>query len=359
MATPLDRTVTDLLRALERGEVESARAILDGQVDFGGLVTLVEKHRLAGYLYALVKDGDLAPLLQRKGFADLHAGYVKQCARAERNVRLAGEMSRRFEQAAIPYLTLKGLYQAQRFYGDIRNRFMWDLDILVRPPDLPAVIEQVQNIGLNACSALNFDARRGFWGIHAVEFRGEPGKVDIHVALRNLPGVHLDYRDVWGNAQTFEVEGLILPTLSDEHTLLTATLGMGADIQRGKSNLRKIWDMYLMLEALDSSQDWEVFFSRREEEGSLKLVMNVFSFVGYLLGVMQDWPGLATAMNRKRDMLLIRDQDDARTVFTRRPGHFGNRVFYSRILDVSPIKYWSHWLVTSPARYLHYQGTGK
>ena len=139
--------------------------------------------------------------------------------------------------------------------------------------------------------------------------------MDLHFAPRVLAGIHFDGDAMWKGAMEFELSGLTLPTLGDEDTLLVAAVGVGTDIQRGALNLRKVWDIYMMLKALDSSADWPAFLDRCEAEGSLKLVINVFAFVGNLLGTMDDWPRLGAAMADKDQLVLITSESEARTVF--------------------------------------------
>ncbi len=356
VSLPPVRMLTDLMRCLMRGDTAAARNILDkmaGQMD--GLVALLQSNRLAGYFYVLIKDTPILSRFPSETVTALEDQYHRQAQSSQRNLRLIAAIRQRFDDAELPFLTLKGLYQSQRFFGDINHRFMWDLDILVHPGDLDAAIAEVQKVGLALRSAELVDVRKGLWGIHAVEMRGEAGKVDIHIALRNLPGMQFDYDTIWRNSHSFDVHGINLPTICDADTLLMATLGVATDIQRGAHNLRKIWDIYILLLQLDPLTDWDTFFSHREQEGSLKMILNVFSFVVQLLDVSADCPQLATSMSRRKSLLLITSEAQAVAVFERRRKHLANRILFSRLLPVLAVRYWAQWLLLTPLRFLYYR----
>ncbi len=356
VSLPPVRMLTDLMRCLMRGDTAAARDILEKLADqMDGLVALLLNNRLAGYFYVLIKDSPILSAFASETILALEDQYHRQAQSSQRNLRLIAAMQQRFIDAALPFLTLKGLYQSQRFFGDISHRFMWDLDILVHPGDLDAAIAEVQKVGLALRSAELVDVREGRWGIHAVEMRGDSGKVDIHVALRNLPGLQFDYDSIWRNSHFFSVHGINLPTICDEDTLLMATLGVGTDIQRGGHNLRKIWDIYILLLQLDPLTDWEAFLSHRGKEGSLKMVLNVFSLVLQLLDVSDDCPRLALSMTTRQSLLLITNEAQAMAIFERRRKHLANRILFSRLLPVPAVSYWSQWLVLTPLRFFYYR----
>lgn len=355
-ALPPHRVLTDLMRLLESQEVEAARRLLEAHHSVAGeLAQLLRENRLGGYFHTLVRETHLADLFPRRGYLGLEEQYLDQVERNRRIKRLLGGIAGRFEELAIPFLTMKGLYLSQRFFGDVNRRFMWDLDLLVRSADLEASLAAIRSLGLEPSSGMPLGISRRLWGVHAVELRGEGGKLDLHFAPRVLAGIHFDGDAMWKGAMEFELSGLTLPTLGDEDTLLVAAVGVGTDIQRGALNLRKVWDIYMMLKALDSSADWPAFLDRREAEGSLKLVINVFAFVGNLLGTMDDWPRLGAAMADKDQLVLITSESEARTVFARERGEFANRLLFSRLLPVSPASYWSRWLLTVPLRRIFYR----
>jgi Uncharacterised nucleotidyltransferase len=160
---------------------------------------------------------------------------------------------------------------------------------------------------------------------------------------------------IWSRSQKFTVGTANFATLSDTDHLLTAAVGLAADVQTSHHNLRKIWDLYMMLRLLDADTDWDAFMAERQAEGSLKLVLNMFMFCLLLLGAEADCPRLNQTIAAHRRLLLITSERQAAAIFGRGRQHLANRVLFSRLLPVSPPWYWSRWLLTLPVRLRHYR----
>lgn len=358
---PIHRLLTDLMRALLRGDIDSARAIFVSR-DFSleKALGLLKKNGLAGYFYVLCGHTGLADLIPAAQMEELAARYEAQDERNRHNVVLLSEVKGKLDDAAIPFLSLKGLYLAERFFGGVDRRFMWDLDILVHPEDFERAITAVAEIGLLPSSEARFDPTNSLWGIHAVQVRGtihgNPGYVDIHHAIRSLPRVQFDHDALWRNSIEFQLGDSGFPTLCDIDTLLISAIGLGTDIQTSHHNLRKIWDVYIMLNDLDSTVDWTLFFARCERQGCLKLVLNVFAFVLLLLEAKPDCPRIGRAMAcTDPGLLCISNEKQADRVFARNRQNIFNRILFSRLLPVSPLHYWLDWMFTLPVRMWHYR----
>lgn len=355
---PSYQVISSVLRTLEANDTAGARAMLTrADLDLADIRAHLEKSRLSGYFYILVSEMGLTDMLQPDMLEQLAAAHRRQVGKNQAHLALLTQLQQGLEAASVPFVTLKGLYLAQRFFGDMSRRFMSDIDILVRPRDLETALHVAAQMGLHPTSRLDVDARNPLWGIHAVEVQGEAGALDIHHAIRKLPGIEFDYTRIWRHTREFSVDGISLVTLDDFDTLLVAAIGLGADLQNSHHNLRKIWDIYTILRQLDETADWDAFFQLRVQEGCLKLIANVFAFCLNLVGTQQDCPRLRQAMAAYRPLLLIHDAHQAERVFTRARQNLANRLLFSRLLPISPLGYWLRWLATLPVRVWHYRRT--
>ncbi|MEM1112440.1 MAG: nucleotidyltransferase family protein [Pseudomonadota bacterium] len=344
-----------LLHELHAGRTESTAALLKGgECDSAELCAFLAKSKLAGYVYALIRDTPLLEYFKAGEVQRLADSYAHQVARCEKSLALHSALRKSLDEASIRFLTLKGLYLGQRFYGDVQLRFMWDVDILVQATELQATLDAVGTLGLQLPPQAGFDPRNTFWSIHAVEVRGEAGKLDIHYTIRNIPGLRFDIESMWSHAQTFEVGGCTLQTLSDSDTLLVAAVGLGADLQTSHHSLRKIWDLYMILRTLDGAMDWRAYFRERENEQSLRLVVNVFAFCLHLLGAEKECPRLWDAMAQYAAVIKIHGQAEAERIFLRPRQSLANRLLYARLLPISSLQYWLRWCITLPVRVWHY-----
>jgi hypothetical protein len=350
------RVAIDLIRSLISNDIDTARAIVVNQNnDLNGLCPSLVRWRMAGYLYVLIRNASLTRSVPPQVLRVLEDSYGMQVRRSGANVKLLEEVQQNLAAASVSFLTLKGLYLAQRFFGDVRNRFMWDVDILVRHRDLATTISVIEDMGLKLPSGYKFDPENRFWGIHAIEARGEAGKIDIHHAIRTLPNISFDQDSLWNHGQEFTIGEAKFRTVSDEDTLLTATIGLATDLQSGHHRIRKIFDVYMMLREMDSSTDWERFLARREKDGSLVLILNMFSFCMLLLKAGRDSPNLQAVMTNYNQLLLITGEQQADRIYIRGRQHIANRILFSRLLPVSPWRYWMNWLISLPARSWHFR----
>jgi hypothetical protein len=344
-----------LLRLLLAGETASASALLAASDNADALCSLLVQSRLAGYFHMTASGLPLESLLPAAGLAELEAAAAQQLARASRCRALLATVGQQLSAAGIPFLTLKGLYLAQRFFGASDRRFMWDVDILVQPEDLDGAVRALAGAGLYPPGGTQLDPRNRVWGIHAVEVRGDAGAVDVHHAIRRLPGIEFDHTRIWANAQEFTIAGASYRTLSDLDTLLVLAVGLGADIQTGHHNLRKLWDLYMVLRGLDQDTDWETFLAQRREEGSLMLVANVMAVCLLVLDARSDCPRLVRALARQQVRLLVSTKEQALAVYDRPRQHLANRILFARLLPVSVARYGAGWFLTLPARLWHYR----
>ena len=353
---PPHRLAIKLMRSLVLDDLVTARNLLeDDRNDISLLSKALARRRLAGYLHTLISDAGLSGSVPRQASETLADNYRSQVAQCEASLRLLKAVQTEMAAAAVPFLTMKGFYLAQRFLGDFRRRFMWDIDILVRLQDLDNTIAALAKTGLRLQSGKGFRYTRNFWGIHAVEVVGEAGKIDVHHAIRTLPKIQLDHDRIWRTAQEFTLTGTRFATLSEEDTLFTAAIGLSTDIQNSHHRLRKIWDIYMMLRTMDQTADWDSFFVRCQEDGSLKLVINAISFCILLIDATEDFPELNKAMTRHRESVIVIDRLEAETIYLRGRQHLANRLLFSRLLPTSPLHYWFNWLTSLPVRSWHFR----
>jgi len=108
--------------------------------DWDTVRAAAETHDLGALVYVRVKQHNvtLPPVVGDV----LRASYVAGAARNMRLFDALGTILRSCETAGTPVIPLKGACLAERIYGDIALRPMADLDLLVKPADLPSAIER-------------------------------------------------------------------------------------------------------------------------------------------------------------------------------------------------------------------------
>mgnify|MGYP001823553798 FL=1 len=344
------------MKSLVLDEQDVARSLLENRADeISALCTDLARWRLAGYTYQLIDQAGLSDAVLPTALDLLARNFELNVDRSNRCAKLLNRINRELTAASVPFLAFKGIYLAQRFFGGAANRYMWDIDILVRQEHMPDAIAALSGAGLQPSPGISFDGGNRLWGIHAVEVRGEAGKVDVHQSIRGIPGMQFDQDTFWRRARAFDLNGVSYLSLDDQDTLLVTTLGLGADLQNSHHRLRKIWDIYIMLLAMDDETDWNFFFSEREKEGSLKLVVNMLSFCLKLIVRTGKMVKHNADLANHSELLMISDKQRAEAVFFRPKQHLANRLMFSRLLPVSPAFYFANWLISLPVRSWHFR----
>jgi hypothetical protein len=156
------RSVVTPLRELTRAYVRAEAPAWPPEVPAAAWLDAARRARLTPLL-----DGLLAPCL---GPADdvlaagLRRDLYRSAARRLELGELAGALLGDLAAAGIPVIALKGAVLGERLYPDPAHRPMDDVDLLVRPADVPEVLARARRLGLARVAdrhSLAFDLRFG------------------------------------------------------------------------------------------------------------------------------------------------------------------------------------------------------
>lgn len=352
----VDPAMTALLRCLHQGDKPSSRAIIDSNLaSFHELTEALERHELAGYCHALLRDDAMADCLPANDRARLKSAYERQQKRNQLLLTLLSELRERLDDAGVTFLVMKGFLQSVRYAGGIDRRFMWDQDIIIRPDDLEKTIEVTEDMGLHAMSGGEAGTAQLLRHLHAVERVDVKRKVDIHWVFRNRRGGRKSYAQVAQRAQTVRIGDSDYQAISDMDSLTLATLGLADDIEHNRIKLRKVWDIYLILHHIDATADWDAWFLELEADGSLSTAVNVLSFCLLILNAGEDVPNARHALQTHQDLLFVNSEAEAHSIMAREGWNPANRILISRTQPDSAFRYWASWLAGLPARKWHYR----
>ncbi len=165
------------------------------------------QHGLAPLLYKNVPDLRLA--LEERFQQDL-----------KRSLLLSSELCRLLD-ALPPALAFKGPVLAQRLYGDVAAREYCDLDVLIRPSDLPLAISRLRELGY---SGAGFDP----WQLQShirngCEYPMSDARVHLELHWRFAPrqfGADFDVERLFARSTNVRVGDRDIPALSPEDDFL-------------------------------------------------------------------------------------------------------------------------------------------
>lgn len=337
------RTSIRAIRALADGK-EAFWSALETAPDFDAdaFARFVLRGKLVPWVAPALEDDRARRLLP----ADLLGEVASQWEACRRRNAALVEASKRARgalvEAAIECLFLKGLYFGQRFYGDIDRRHQFDVDVLVRPGEFEAALGALARTGFDVETDLESgtpmsERLRVIRGPlrsrtpHAVEVRLGEAKLDLHWCLRARSVSRMEEGTLWSAREEFTLEGSSFETLSDDHALMFLLLSLCTDVKRGASRTKSFLDLYLLLRELEPQLEWEAFFARRAQEGLLGVCVNVLALFLVLWGCGPEFPGLVSALERRRRQIELADEAEALALVERPRGNRENRIWRRRI----------------------------
>ncbi len=315
------------------------------------LCGFLKEAKLSGYFYTLIRDTSIIDQLTQQQHEVIHNRWLRQSDLNSAYLAMLIELQNRLTSEGVDMLILKGLAIATRFAGGMDRRFMWDTDILVRPEQMQTTIDVAKNMGFAELDSHLSTAILDFFDFHAVEIHRQQLSIDIHWSIRSQHGYRFDYRRIQADAQSIMIGGHPFRTLADQDALTFALIEIASDLERSHFKMRALWDVYLMLKAMDSVVDWPLFFQQRKQQRLLSIVINIFELCLLVLDCRVEFPALSQALTAHQALLLIDDRANALEIISRPPQNFKNRCWYARLQPMPQPLYWLWWLSTAPLRF--------
>lgn len=251
----------------------------------------LRRHQLIGIVLDTLSRAGLTARLPPDLFAALDAQRPRQRVAPAAFLAVFGELRERLAARGGSVLLLKGLYLADRLYGGYDRRPQFDLDVLVRPSHLRLAGRALVEMGFT----------RDAYDLHSVTYRRGDLKVDVHGWLRRAPAYRIATARVWQDVQHVRLADSVVPTLSDEFTLVLMALSAVEDLGQGMARLRQLLDVLLLLRACDRDADWDAFFAHRRDERLDRLVARFFAIVLDLFQAAAEVPRLTAVLHRHVD----------------------------------------------------------
>ena len=187
------------------------------------LLASIRRHRLECLLHGDPLVASLLPELQTA----LQVLARQDAMAAMALASLTREMAALFERAGIPMLVFKGIPLALQTTGSLIARGRGDLDLLVDPKRLPAVVALLESAGFSRCPGEFPSQLSSVWGRYSrwagYEFsltrQGPAGVqwIDLHWALSNVRAPLPSFALAWQFGEQLELNGQSVRTLSRLH----------------------------------------------------------------------------------------------------------------------------------------------
>ena len=192
----------------------------------------------------------------------LYATLMHNTVLADELVRVCGALA----AAGVESLPVKGVVLAETLYGNLALRPAADLDVLVRPTDLPAARVVLRELGFAHGDPQAFVQQHHHFHDPQYFRRTAAGELclELHWALWAARFFHLAPDALWERAVSAQVHGARLRILSPEDTLLHLAIHRS----RSPLRLRFVCDIAELLRLHSATLDWDYLLGRARAAGA-------------------------------------------------------------------------------------------
>ena len=276
-----DKVRAALLKCL--GSEDPGKAIVDLQgftpEDWDRLVQKSANHDVAPLLYRCLKRIGPEAGAPEKVLLRLRRIYQANTARNLRTDHELAAVLKRLKTDGVDAVVLKGAHLVRIVYGDIGLRPMYDVDILVRKPDLPKARDTLLGMGyLHPEFTENIPK-------HLHHF-SKPGSlpVEVHWTLASeTEPLTIDIEGLWKRATLAKIGGAEALLLSPEDLFLHLCLH-AAHTHGFVLGLKPFCDITQTIRHYEDRMDWEQALSLARRWGAKKSVFSMLYLARELLG---------------------------------------------------------------------------
>ena len=280
----IEQQILCLAARTHRNPIDEGRllALLQDSVDWERLWQLSHLHDVLPLLAASLRPlAGRAPIptawlerAQRRFYATL----LRNTALADELVRVYGALS----AGGVTAIPVKGVVLGEAIYGNLALRPAADLDVLVRPNDLPAARDMLRALGYTQRAEPFFSELHHPY--HDPQyFRPAAGSeicLELHWALWAARYFNLGADALWERAAVARLWDTEMRLLSPEDTLLHLAIHRS----RSALRLRFLCDVAELLRLHGATLDWEYLLGQARAAGARTALFFALALPAELLG---------------------------------------------------------------------------
>lgn len=278
---------------------EKISQLLAKTIDWVYLLDLAEFHGVAPLIIHNLVTNSLDSQVPQPHLERLNQIYNNTLYR---NVILSAELENVlsvFRQHGIAAITLKGTILAEHLYGNPGLRTIVDIDILVKPEELPLANSLLLEMGYRqSVPSLGWDHH-----FHEAPFYKQaqfPLFIELHWNMDDPKLVTIPQEEIWNRAQPIQVQGETTKGLSPEDNILFLSNHLTKQEDQLLKNLCDITELIKKYNGvldwdyiIDSAHSWgieaAVYYSLKRSRELLGALVSVSAIRALKLGVWRRW----------------------------------------------------------------------
>lgn len=252
------------------------------------LIELVEKERVAAIVAEYLQQIHLLQYVPDKVLTRLQNARRRTHLEFIVQVDALNYIVSGFQTANIPFRLLKGCAQAILAYPVPSTRAVGDIDIWIRPQDLPRSRAVLKSLGLvQAQSTYPQPFVYRYLGEQVFSIpdsMGLPVVVDLHWHLTNFwwfrNALHVPEKWLFSQTQNLDINGVKVPTLDPTNTLFYLCLHVNGGLHA--QGWRFLLDIYLLLR--NKPINWVVLNSLVQDSQAHVIIWRALNLIDIFFG---------------------------------------------------------------------------
>jgi len=355
MSVPTAEDVRLLVRLLRRDIEGIERCLRMRSASLDRLAEMAVVHGLSVVLLRAIEHVPIDAAVSRTHLDAMQERRLRHERRSRILFEALATLADQFAAANQPFIILKGPYLAARFYGDVKGREFFDLDLLVPSADRARTVRLLAAASYSRRSRVLFGEGFTSFFVHGFDFSAGDAYLDLHWRLSRHPSLRLDEAEIWKRRRSYPIDGRSYAVLSDEHEVVFAALSLLRDLGAGKAKLIKVLDLIQIVAATDATIDWDALLEGGRRNGTYGPMVNILTLYLEAADAHDLAPRLTGALARHTDRRVPVHPIDSPLYF--RPVHFslGNRLWSARAYDTTLTRWFLWWAASLPFRQAVYR----
>jgi hypothetical protein len=268
-------------RNLSQEKLDELRTLLQRPVQWKPLFARADKHGTLPLLYTSLSglEGAVPAEEMRWLKQSYQTNLHKALLLSREQIRIVGTLTER----GIEVMPYKGLALAEILYGDIALRQSGDIDLLIRPQDLPRVRDVVRELGYKPQLAFSETEERAYLKSgYECAFDGEagPNLLELQWAIQpRFYAVDFDMDGLFRRALTIPVAGHPMKTPSPADLLIVLSVHAAKHVWG-----RLVWLCDIAQLMRRSELDWKWVGAQARQLGVMRILRVTMLLANRLLG---------------------------------------------------------------------------
>ena len=135
--------------------------------------------------------------------------------------------------------------------------------------------------------------------------------------------------------------------MSAEYSLVINILVIFIDVELGTIRLKSLLNVYMMLDVIDASMDWEVFFDKHANDNISEIVQNVIDFALDSLRCRSRFPGIVLYIEKNLRFICLSNPTDKYRLQKKRSRFALRNWLWAHALYQAPVLQTYQWTTIS------------